>query len=187
VQSPLAEPLKSSESFSGRISFRTDERTHRKIVDAAVKAKAKSTNAWMEDVLSRAAKAVLGEDENSEIVSDSIQSLIQDPEASVELVRRLKPFLEIKDVYDGIRINAAIKKLLVGLDAVKPLLTDEDIQNLVANITPLLKEKDVNFISQLHEALKKLVIGLYAIQDFLIDQQKGSSDVLAEIEALLKK
>ncbi len=50
--------------FSGRLAYRTTPETHRKIAFAAAKLH-KSVNAWMDEVLEKAAEQVLSESEGT--------------------------------------------------------------------------------------------------------------------------
>jgi HicB family len=182
----------SDKTWSGRLPFRTDPETHRKIALAAQQAN-QSINAWMEERISQAANDSLGYiSSDTKIESGKIRYLIEDQDAAVDLVENLAPFIKEDDPYAILRFSAALKKLLIGLDALLPFVQEEGkkilleqvpsaakeldiVYQLVASAVPLLKGNDPNYTLQLSEALKKFMIGLDAVKPFLAGAETVTS------------
>jgi hypothetical protein len=190
--------------FSGRLPFRSDPATHRKIAIAAEREN-KSINAWMEEVLSEAADDVLGQ-EKAEINSVAIQQLIEDSDYAVKLIEDIAAYLKEWSPPFVLRFNAALKQLLIGLDAVSPFLRNEEtglspdsvrhllekpntaVAKLTFALLPSAQGEDRLFFRQFSTALKKFLLGLAAVKPFLKEDQTDSAlQIIATIGALLEE
>jgi predicted HicB family RNase H-like nuclease len=143
--------------FSGKLPFRTTPETHRAIYQAANKAD-KSINAWMEEILSEAAKQRLSRKAPSkdEAPSPSVQHLIEDRKAFASLIVQVEPFLKSKEPYVIFQVINALEKLLTGIDAIKPFLKVEEsnaVVQVVAAIESLLQLPDLNVVPSHPELL----------------------------------
>lgn len=190
-------------TWSGRLPFRTDPETHRKIALAAHQA-GKSINAWMEEMVSQAANDSLGYiSSDTKFASGKIRDLIEDPNAAVNLIETLADSLSDDNPYALLHFSAALKKLLIGLDALVPFFqregepivwakispVAEDVEavyRIVATTVPLLQGNDPNHTLQLGQALKKFMLGLDAVKPFLKGEATATSlKIVKEITDLL--
>jgi uncharacterized protein (DUF1778 family) len=181
-----------NKKWSGRLPFRTDPSTHRKIALAAQQA-GQPINTWMEEIVSQAANETLGHiSADTKIASGKIRDLIENPEAAIQLVKTLAKFLEDDDPYALLRFDSALRKLLIGLDAILPFLKKdgepivwtkispiaedaEAVYRMVTTTVPLLRGNDPNHTLQLSQALKKFILGLDAIKPFLKGEATATS------------
>jgi DNA-directed RNA polymerase specialized sigma24 family protein len=197
-------PIDSSDQTlrSGRLPFRTDPETHGKIALAAQQA-GKSINAWMEEVLSREANDRLGYSSSEEkITSGNIRDLFENPEALVSLIDVLAKFLKDDDPYTLLRFGSALKKMLIGLDAILPFLQrdgesivwtdlvsgsgrEESVYRLATIMAPLLQGNNPSHTLQLWKALKKFMVGLDSVKPFLIEDETKTS--VSFIKAIFMK
>ncbi len=173
--------------FSGRLPFRTSSTIHQRIAEAANQ-REKSINAWMEEILAEAANDILGfesQESESALNSPAIRRLLNDTdEATAEwvgqLIGKILPHLEKSDPMSIIRFNSALKKLLIGIDALRPLvgeISGKNFSGLLANFYPhqtvdglltstlgiLLVHNHSLDLRQLIGAIKRLGIGIRAI------------------------
>ncbi|NET36196.1 MAG: type II toxin-antitoxin system HicB family antitoxin [Cyanothece sp. SIO1E1] len=109
--------------FSGKLPFRTTPDNHRAIYLAAAEAE-KSINAWMEEILSRAAIGLSTESPERAEDSPSVRYIIQEKNIA-ELLDKISPFLLGRNPRSDSQLIVALEKLLVGLDAIRPLLKVE--------------------------------------------------------------
>lgn len=186
-----------------QLSFRVNETTHEKIERAAKKAN-KSINAWMEEILSEAADDALGLAQKPErFHSESIQRLMDDEDLAAELAEQLEDYLQEWNMRTVFKFNAALQRLLIGLDEVnlfqKPIDESsetgvsaaidqsEALANLAISLLPFLpKDENPASVIRLGGALKKFIRGLVTIKSFLKDDQdENTCKVVAKIEAYL--
>ena len=115
--------------FSGKLPFRTTPDIHRTIHQAAA-LEDKSINAWMEEMLSEAAKRALKRQADATPLSDSMQRLLDDRGTIAALVMQVSPYLASKAPRAMARVLDALEKLLIGLSEIKPFLKGEDSQEV---------------------------------------------------------
>jgi len=134
------EKIEPEKLFSGRLPFRTTPETHRQIYLAATQA-GKSINAWMEAVLSAAAQQNFGRSPNTdrESSSPSVRALLEERDGIARLGAAVGPFLRTDNT---VHLFSALEKLLIGLDAIQPLLRTQDpnvLSEVIVAIENLLK------------------------------------------------
>lgn len=126
------EKIEPEKPFSGRLPFRTTSEIHRMIYRAATQA-GKSINAWMEDALKESAHRASSRspNEDGEPLSPSVQTLIEDRNGVAQLVNTVSPFLKTPD---SVQLLSRLEKLVIGLDAVQPLLNPEEVNPLISTV-----------------------------------------------------
>lgn len=199
--------------YSGRLPFRTSPDIHRRIAEAAKKQDCKSINAWMEKMLAEAASDVLGFDSNegvAEVNSPLIRWLLTDTDEDAaewvgQLISVILVHLEKSDPLTIIRFNTALKKLLIGLDALRSQLgplENENITGRLANLCEtqtvdativsifgmLLEHDDQRDLWQLNNAFKLLSKGVRAIYPMLKSENRPYHlcKIFEEVEAALQ-
>lgn len=191
--------------FSGNLHVRIDPDVHRRIYRVASQENKKLT-AWVEEILSNAANDALGyESDRVDITSPAIRNLIEDPDHAVALIETIIPVLKEDNAFFILRFNAALKKLLIGLDAILPFFQNGKVEipahfvkhltkasepsiQLVAAIAPFLKQGENYSLQQFIVALKKLLLGLDAVHPFLKDDPTTSAlEIVIKIGDLLPK
>ena len=126
------EKIEPEKPFSGRLPFRTTSENHRMIYRAATQA-GKSINAWMEDALKESAHKASSRspNEDAEPPSPSVQTLLEDRNGVAQLVNSVSPFLKTPD---SVQLLSRLEKLVIGLDAVQPLLNPEEANPLISTV-----------------------------------------------------
>ena len=200
--------------YSGRLPFRTSAEIHQRIAEATKKQDCKSINAWMEKVLSEAASDVLGLDSNegaSEVTSPAIRWLLNDTDEAAaewvgELISVILVHLEKSDPLTIIRFNTALKKFLIGLDALRSQLGPLDREEIAGKLSSLcevetadalmvslfgilLEQDDQRDLWQLNNAFKLLSKGVRAIYPMLKLENRPYHlcKIFEEIEVALQK
>jgi hypothetical protein len=114
-------------TFSGKLPFRTKPEIHEDIFFAAKQA-GKSINAWMEEVLSEAAKQKREESqEPSNPPPQSLQQLFQErPDAVFELIDTIKPELKSHKTRDTVDLIGDVEKLVSGFALIRAQVNSED-------------------------------------------------------------
>jgi uncharacterized protein (DUF1778 family) len=182
-----------------RLSYRTDPDTSDLIKQAAQKS-SMSVNAWMDSALKKAAKDVLGLDDTvSSLHSEELRKTIE-TDASIDLIRVLKPYLQEWDPLSVLQFEKAFQKMLSGMDGVKFLLNDNNSKLLfslleyiqgkphssiqfVTLLLLLIKEEELDSVAEFVDALKPFLRGLLRIKPFLKGEGlKQVLNVLAEVE-----
>jgi hypothetical protein len=198
-------PDRPEKEFSGNLHFRIDPELHQRIYRAATQSNQKIT-AWAEAALTNAADDALGYDSDRiDIASPVIRALIEDPDHGIPLLEAIIPFLKEDNTFFILRFNAALKKLLIGLDAMLPFLPDGKIHipassikhlgkaseptvQLVAALAPFLNQGESDSLQFFVPALKKLLIGIQTIKPFLKDDPTTSTlEIVAQIGGFLSK
>lgn len=141
--------------FSGKLPFRTTPEIHRDIYIAATRAD-KSINAWMEEVLSEAARqsehpsgsASVNRQEFEISIAQYEDLLAQLQSKITQLQNAIQPYLE-KKVGNFVKLFRDIK----------PLLKDRDLPDLLEKVDALkeritmIQSKDEAFLSQMEEPI----------------------------------
>lgn len=130
IQTCKAQGREPEKPFSGKLPFRTTPDIHRDIYVAATRAN-KSINAWMEDVLSRAAQQV---ETSSSVVSDNYQQIEISPAEFKQLLDQLERRLN--------QLQAEVEPYLQEkpgnfdrfLQVIKPFLKDKDLPILIEKV-----------------------------------------------------
>jgi uncharacterized protein (DUF1778 family) len=191
--------------FSGNLHVRIDREVHRRVNLASTQAGKNLTN-WVEEALRNAADDALGDkSDRVDIASPAIRQLIEDPEHGIPLIEAIIPNLKEDNTFFVLRFNAALKKLLIGLDAILPFFQDgkveipassikyltkasEPVVQIVAAIAPFLKQEEPSSVQPFIAALKRLLVGLDAVQPFLKDDSTASAlEIVVKIGGLLPK
>jgi uncharacterized protein (DUF1778 family) len=185
---------------SGKFVFRTDPETHDHIARAAEQENM-SINNWINDILKAAAKDTLGIDDTIDVIASAqIRRLIEDPDAAEALFDRVADFLKQDDARSIFRFIAALKKLLIGLDAVQAFFPATPLKLPAWTLPPephnatatlLLARAMFPFTPKpltqpgFATALKKFAIGIDAVQPFLKEDHL-ILNIITEVESLLK-
>ena len=202
---PDLKPDFSEKNFSGNLHVRIDPEVHRRICQATTQAGKKLT-AWVEEVLKNAADDALGyESTLVDIASPVIRNLVEDPDHAIPLIEAIIPVLKEDNAFFILRFNAALKKLLIGLDAVLPFFQNGKVEipassvkyltkasepsvQIVAAIVPFSKQRETDSLQHFTDALKRLLIGLDAVQPFVKDDSIDSVlEIVVKIGDLLPK
>jgi hypothetical protein len=154
-----------SKTFSGKLPFRTKPEIHEDIFFASKQA-GKSINAWMEDVLSEAAKQKREETQGSASPpSQSLQQLFQDrPDAVFELIDNIKPELKSHKTRDTVVLMGEVEKLVAGFEQIRSHLSDENPPATVE----LLKSATYSCLQKNESAETKDQYQFVELQDCLI-------------------
>jgi predicted HicB family RNase H-like nuclease len=173
-----------------QLSFRIDDNTHHRISLAAQRAGKTSINAWMEEVLSAAADDVL-ESNKDAVVSETIQTLLEDPGYATRLIEGVTPYLRDSSPPTVFQFSHALKKLLIGWDLISPFIEEASpesasefvqvlsqpfpsVTKLAAAVVPLLQETDAATVLRYNIALKKLLLGFASVAPFVKEKKTDS-------------
>lgn len=200
--------------FSGRLPFRTKPETHQRIYQASQRQNSKSINAWMERTLLEAANEVLGiegAEAELEIGSPTISHLLNSADEQTaewfgKMISEVLDHLEKRDPLTIIRFNSALKKLLIGVDAVRSLsgeISDKNLAGLLDEICPhqsvdalmaatlgiLICEDETLDLNDLCAALKRLAAGVRAIYPMVKAQNRPHhiSQIFTRVSAALRE
>jgi predicted HicB family RNase H-like nuclease len=187
-----------------QLSLRIDENTHHRISLATQRAGKASINAWMEEVLSAAADDIL-ESSKDVVISETIQTLLEDPCYATRLIEGVTPYLRDSNPPTVFQFSHALKKLLIGWDMMKPFVeaasteltpertqglskSSQSVTKLVAAVIPFLQATDAVSVLRYDAALKKLLLGLAAVSPFVKEKKIDSLlQIAVVVESLLEE
>jgi predicted HicB family RNase H-like nuclease len=161
IESCKKQGVEPDKPFSGKLPFRTTPEIHRDIYIAATRAN-KSINAWMEDVLSRAAR-------QSDRQPESQPTPVALERQPVEI-----SFAEYK------RLLAQLQDKIIQLkNAIMPYLEDKTTSSfalLYKKIRPILKDKELPLLLEKVEAVQESLKSVQSQEAALLALTEQSSE-----------
>jgi HicB family len=178
---------KRERSFSGKLPFRTTEDNHRNIYLAAQNAGV-SINAWMEDVLSKAAQAQLSNEPSDAPLQPIQHWIMENPQAIAGLVDDIKPLFKNQKMLTTFEFLNAFETLVSDWSKLKSHLKHPKTetamqlaQAMVAVLKPYLKQPTTEGVFAFLNVLKQSDGGREALQRCIKNQ-----DAEGTVKALLK-